>query len=42
MNDATEGVVAQGHVGRGQRAWSQLWQVPTFLIGVLAFLGDVD
>lgn len=40
MNDkeATGGMVAQGQVGRGQRAWSQLWQVPTFMIGLLAFL----
>lgn len=37
-NEATVGVVARGHVGRGQRAWSQLWQVPTFVIGLFAFL----
>ena len=36
--EATETLVARGHVGRGERAWSQLWQVPTFFVGLLAFL----
>jgi TolA-binding protein len=35
---ATGGAVAHGHVGRGRRAWSQLWQVPTFVAGVVAIL----
>lgn len=38
-NGATEGVVAHGQIGRGRRAWSQLWQVPTFIVGLLAMLG---
>src|SRR5262245_38583391 len=37
-SEATVGVVAHGHVGRADRAISQLWQVPTFLVGVIAFL----
>ncbi|GEM_PF-1822148 len=39
VTEATAGVVAHGQIGRGQRAWSQLWQVPTFFVGLLAFLG---
>lgn len=35
---AIGGAVAHGHVGRGRRALSQLWQVPTFVAGVVAFL----
>ncbi len=35
---ATVGVAAHGHVGRGRRAWSQVWQVPTFFAGLIAVL----
>jgi tetratricopeptide (TPR) repeat protein len=35
---ATDGLVAHGRIGRGQRAWSRLWQVPTFFFGLMLFL----
>src|SRR5437868_962197 len=37
-SSATGGLVAHGHVGRGRRAWSQLWQVPIFILGLLTFV----
>jgi tetratricopeptide (TPR) repeat protein len=38
VTGATNALVARGQVGRGQRTLAQLWQVPTFFAGVLAFL----
>lgn len=36
--DAAGGVVAHGRIGRGRRAWSGLWQVPTFFLGLILLL----
>ncbi len=38
--DAVEAAaeVARGKIGRGARTWGQLWQAPTFLVGLLVFV----